>query len=267
MFTCLPVNSNPHMNLFRSLLASAVCLIGTAQAITLADLAPGALPGKTLRFTFEGGDAVPPPTGTWTAAFTASTATVSNFPGVAGSHVSNWTYEGMPTADSHEYSLTASPAFGGKAATFSMWISVGGGRFYLIVDGVGSFGSVEVATATSGPEISVIQGGKDLIDGKSKSDFGSVKVGKSGTIRKFTIKNTGTAALKNLSIGKTGANPADFIVGAPGKTTIPAGGSTTFTVTFKPKAKGVRKAAIAIRSNDKDENPFNLSLIGQGATR
>lgn len=255
------------MNFFRALLASTACLVGSAEAITLADLAPAALPGKTLQFSFEGGSAVPPPSGTFTIAFTANTAVVTDFPGVAGSHTSNWAYVGPPFPDAHGYALTASPAFGGKTATLDMWISVPGGRFYLTVDGVSSYGSVDFAPAPGGPDISVVQGGKDLIDGKSKSDFGAVKVGKSGTIRKFTIKNTGTAALKNLSIAKTGANAGDFTVGTPGKTSIPAGGSTTFTVVFKPKAKGTRKAAIAIRSNDKDESPFNIGLTGEGSAK
>jgi hypothetical protein len=35
-------------------------------------------------------------------------------------------------------------------------------------------------------------------------------------------------------------------------------------VTFKPKAKGNRNAAIHIRSNDADENPFDIKLTGLG---
>jgi hypothetical protein len=254
------------MTIIRHLLAAA-CLTASAHAITLADLAPGALAGKTLQFTFEGGNSVPPPVGTWTAAFTATNATIANFPGVAGSHVSTWAYVGPPFPDAHGYALSASPAFGDKAATLDMWISTGGGRFLLTVDGIDNFGSVDFAPAPAGPEISVIDGGKALTDGKSTIDLGPVRLGKSGLARKIRIKNTGTAPLKNIAIAKTGASAADFIIGKPGKTTIPAGGSTTFTVTFKPKAKGTRRAAIAIRSNDKDENPFNLGLTGNGVTK
>ena len=270
--SCLCVITKSFVHFIRPLVAS-ICLVGSAEAITLADLAPAALPGKTLRFSFEGGDAVPPPTGTWTAAFTATAATVSNFPGVAGSHVSTWKYVGASFPDSYGYTLSASPAFGGKAASLDMWVSVVGARFYLTVDGVGSYGAVELAPTPSGPEISIQQAGNELVDGKSKRDFGKVKVGKSGIAKKFTIRNTGTAALKNIAIGKSGANAADYVVSAPSKTTIPAGGSATFTVTFKPKAKAtpkpstVRKAGIAISSNDKDENPFNLILVGEALAK
>jgi hypothetical protein len=38
-------------------------------------------------------------------------------------------------------------------------------------------------------------------------------------------------------------------------------------VTFKPTAKGARIAAIHIKSNDADENPFDIDLAGQGGKK
>lgn len=114
------------------------------------------------------------------------------------------------------------------------------------------------------PEINVYQPKGELNDGRTARSFGSVKVSKSGATRKFTIKNTGTSNLLNLAIRKEGRQQQDFIIGPLGKTTLPRGASTSFTVTFKPTARGPRNAAIHIRSNDADENPFDIKLTGTG---
>ena len=117
--------------------------------------------------------------------------------------------------------------------------------------------------AATGPEIVVQQPAKsNLIDGKTKKSFGTVKLGKK-VVKTFTIKNTGTAPLKGLALTKNGANAKDFVATAPGVATLAPGATTTFKVTFKPKAKGTRNAAIHIKSNDKDENPFDINLSGQ----
>jgi hypothetical protein len=114
------------------------------------------------------------------------------------------------------------------------------------------------------PEITVSQLSGGLKDGGTAKSFGSVKVGKSGAIRKFTIKNTGNADLTKLAISKNGKQKNDYVIGPPVKTTLTQGTSTTFTVTFKPSAKGSRNAAIHISSNDADENTFDIKLIGTG---
>jgi hypothetical protein len=54
------------------------------------------------------------------------------------------------------------------------------------------------------------------------------------------------------------------VIEAPGKTSLAPGTSTTFKVTFKPAAKGKRVAALAIASNDPDEDPFGIKLSGEG---
>lgn len=114
-------------------------------------------------------------------------------------------------------------------------------------------------------EISVQQPfGSDMSDGNAKKTFGKAKIGKSGKTRTFTIMNLGTKTLSGLKISKDGAAAKDFIVTNPPISFLSMGSSTTFTVTFKPKAKGTRNAAIHIRSNDSDENPFDIKLSGIG---
>jgi uncharacterized cupredoxin-like copper-binding protein len=116
------------------------------------------------------------------------------------------------------------------------------------------------------PDVDVQQPkGKSLVDNKNNRSFGTVKIGGKGKGMVFTIKNTGTAALKNISVKASGTHAKDFTVLAPSKTKLAPGASTTFRVTFKPKAKGIRKAALKIRSNDPDENPFDIVLKGKGS--
>ena len=115
------------------------------------------------------------------------------------------------------------------------------------------------------PEIVVEQpAGSDIADGGSRN-YGNVLVG-SNTSLTFTIKNTGTATLTGLTITKDGANPGDFSVTALPVAPVVAAGSTAFVVRFTPAATGTRSAAIHIASNDSDENPFDISLTGTGAT-
>jgi hypothetical protein len=243
-------------------------MAGSLSATTLADLSPTALPGKTLELTFEGGDPPVPLTGTWTATFEktpANAITIRNFPGQSGSSTTTWAHVGAPFPDSHGYALASSAAFGNKPAEITLWVSVPGIRFYLTIDGVGHFGGA-VFKSLKGPDVAVQQpAGSDLADGTAKKSFGTVKLGKTGAAKTFTIKNTGTTNLTKLAIKVSGTGKNDFIVSPLGKTNLAAGAATTFKVTFKPTAKGARKAALQVVSNDPDENPFDIKLVGEGA--
>lgn len=127
--------------------------------------------------------------------------------------------------------------------------------------------------ATSGtavlptPEIVVQQpAGSSLVDGKTQRTFGTVALGKT-TTRVFTIRNVGSANLSGLAVVNKGAQAKDFTVAQPARKSLAPGTSTTFRVVFKPGAKGTRSTAIRIKSNDSDENPFDLKLAGFGAAR
>jgi hypothetical protein len=120
--------------------------------------------------------------------------------------------------------------------------------------------------APPAPEIAVEQPkGSNLTDGKSKKTFGTVKRGGQGVARTFTIRNTGTANLTNLAVSLEGANPKDFAITQPLAKSLKPGTSTTFKVTFKPLGTGNRTALLRIRSNDKNENPFDIPVAGFGA--
>lgn len=114
-------------------------------------------------------------------------------------------------------------------------------------------------------EISVQQpAGSELVDGSSRSNFGAVKLRSRSAVKTFVIENTGKATLTNLAISKTGLRKGDFIISTLSTRTLAPGAKARFTVVFKPKGKGKRAAALRIISNDKDENPFDIPLIGIG---
>jgi hypothetical protein len=124
--------------------------------------------------------------------------------------------------------------------------------------------SLDLPAGPAKPEIVVQQpAGSGMTDGGKKS-FGTAAVGSPGKSKVFTIQNTGGAKLTGLAIKKDGSNAKDFVVTNPAKSTLAPGSATTFKVTFKPGAKGTRNAAIHIKSNDADENPFDIKLTGLG---
>lgn len=135
----------------------------------------------------------------------------------------------------------------------------------VTVSSSGKVSFIAKATTVKAPEIVVEQPtGTGLTDGTAKKSFGTVKVGKTSTAKTFTIKNTGKASLTGIAITKNGTQAKDFIVSTPSVTSVAPGKSATFTVKFKPTAKGTRNAAIHIKSNDANENPFDIKLTGIG---
>lgn len=119
---------------------------------------------------------------------------------------------------------------------------------------------------SNSPEIDVQQPfGINLIDATSLRTFGTTVVDKKGRTSVFTIKNSGGASLTGISVYKDGAHKGDFSVVKPPVSSLAPGASTTFSVTFRPKAVGTRTAAIHVKSNDANENPFDIRVSGVGA--
>lgn len=121
-------------------------------------------------------------------------------------------------------------------------------------------------TVPPAPEIAVSEKA-GLVDGKSTLNFGISLVRKAGVVKTITIRNIGTAPLIGLKVAKKGAQSSDFVVGKLKVQTLAPGASTTFKVTFKPSAKGVRSTALLISSNDANENPFDIRLKGTGKAK
>jgi hypothetical protein len=74
--------------------------------------------------------------------------------------------------------------------------------------------------------------------------FASTKVGATSASQTMKLSNTGTAALGLTSLKMAGTNAADFPLTQACGTSIAAGGSCSFTVSFKPTATGTRTGTV-----------------------
>lgn len=133
------------------------------------------------------------------------------------------------------------------------------GGFKRIQGGTLDLGAYEFGDISNAPDISIEQpAGTPLLDGANTIDYGA----NAGQTKTFVIRNTGAGDLLKMVVSVTGANAADFIITQPVSTLLSAAGTTTFTVTFKPRASGPRNATILVTSNDPDENPFGVNVTG-----
>jgi PKD repeat protein len=116
--------------------------------------------------------------------------------------------------------------------------------------------------ATTPGEINVTQSTTTVLD-EGAFNVGSVSVGSTVTTT-FTISNTGTS---NLSLtGPIAVTGNGFSLGNSfGTTTVPAGGTTTFSIVFNPTTGGSVTGNVSFGTNDCDESTFNFSIIGIGA--
>ena len=96
-------------------------------------------------------------------------------------------------------------------------------------------------------------------------NLGTVTLGKSGKAMTFKVKNLGERNLKNLKVLVRGKHGKDFkVVKKPSRKSLKPGAFLTFKIAFKPLDAGFRKADLRIKSNDANENPFNVKLSGKG---
>lgn len=117
---------------------------------------------------------------------------------------------------------------------------------------------------SSSAEVSVEQpAGLPLVDGAATVAFGTVA---RPVTRTFTIRNLGGTTLSSISATFSGTHAADFSLVTPPSGSLPAGGSSSFTVRFTPSTPGARSASMRIASSDADENPFDIALSGFSTT-
>ncbi|MCM8818227.1 MAG: choice-of-anchor D domain-containing protein, partial [Candidatus Omnitrophica bacterium] len=126
---------------------------------------------------------------------------------------------------------------------------------YLSVEGAPIYGAMTVIETTGEPNIVV-----DLL----KTDFGRVKVGEESEELTITVLNSGT---ENLMIGTiTYSNTTDFTIVSDNLTglNLQQGESGFIKVKFTPQSNGTKTLKITIPSNDPDENPYLITLTGEG---
>jgi hypothetical protein len=94
-------------------------------------------------------------------------------------------------------------------------------------------------------------------------NFGDQKVGTKSAPVPAQLTNKGTTSLSISQIGITGADAKDFSQTNNCGSSVPAGGSCTIKVAFKPTATGQRSAKIAI-TDDGGGSPQGITLTGTG---
>ncbi|MCP4411946.1 MAG: choice-of-anchor D domain-containing protein, partial [Gammaproteobacteria bacterium] len=92
-------------------------------------------------------------------------------------------------------------------------------------------------------------------------DFGSVQVGNSSIVE-LTIYNDGNDPLEIFNT--TTINNPQFTINTTLPITILAVNSSTIQLQFTPSSAGNHSAILTIDNNDPDENPYNVSLTGNG---
>jgi len=91
--------------------------------------------------------------------------------------------------------------------------------------------------------------------------FPATRIGRRSKPQTLVVTNTGELALIEVSVRTTGRAARDFLVTQPATNTLGSKASTSFTITFKPRAKGNRSASVTIFSNTA---PMSLPLSGKG---
>ncbi len=96
-------------------------------------------------------------------------------------------------------------------------------------------------------------------------DLGDVSFGLSSvTEGRLQVRNRGNIDLENLRFVVSGEQAAEFELVEPSVDSLSPGESLDLTVRFLPAGVGSRSALLAIFSNDPDENPFAITLRGNG---
>ncbi|QGQ22586.1 choice-of-anchor D domain-containing protein [Gimesia benthica] len=112
------------------------------------------------------------------------------------------------------------------------------------------------------PEIDVAAGTTALTSGVSSIDLGTAFFGETLS-QTFTVTNTGTNTLNLGAITLPGLGEYTVSSG-PGTTTLFAGQSTTFEISFNSTgAAGVVAGPVSIVTNDSDENPFTFNITAE----
>ena len=117
------------------------------------------------------------------------------------------------------------------------------------------------------PEINLKGNDVSILSGHSTpsalddTQFGDVFTEGGSLQHTFTIENTGDADLVIAGISESSTH---FTISGPAETSIAAGGSTTFTVTFAPQSVGQQSTVISIANNDADESAYTFTVEGTG---
>ncbi|WP_417914397.1 C10 family peptidase [Candidatus Electronema sp. JM] len=133
---------------------------------------------------------------------------------------------------------------------------------------VGNVWGVNFTALLNAPEIDVRGNGSSIPNGNSSpsksdyTDFGATLAGTSVS-RTYTIANIGGVTLLVNSVTRIGSACSDFSITASPAASVAAGGTTTFTITYRPTVSGANGiCTISIGNNDSNENPYTFTIKG-----
>ena len=192
--------------------------------------------------------------------------------------VSSVTISGTDAADFTVTTTAVSPIVGGNFTSFTVTFTsgtLGTKNAILTVNNDDSDESVydfaiqaSVITAPASAEMTIEANATLIPDGSGAADVNPINFTDFGnnytgtpTTKTYSIKNTGVLPLTISSLSSS--NMVDFTV-ASINTTIAAGASYDFTITFNTAIVGAKTATITINNNDSDENPYTFDIKGTG---
>ncbi|OGL48795.1 MAG: hypothetical protein A3C43_04425 [Candidatus Schekmanbacteria bacterium RIFCSPHIGHO2_02_FULL_38_11] len=108
----------------------------------------------------------------------------------------------------------------------------------------------------------------DISVSYNSHDFGDVNPGDSSTPFTIIISNNSTVNLTITSLSITGTDLTEFSIDPDSDTCsgeiIAPAGDCTADITFDPATEGAKSANLSISSDDPNEDPFDVSLLGTG---
>lgn len=181
-----------------------------------------------------------------------------------------WTVAVTTGVATFDGTATTAGSFSSGLATLNNLKFNASGTGNILTVTSGSFNDISSSFEVTNPqpEINIKETATNYLTGSTYA-FGNQLSGSSSSTISFTIENTGTATL-NLTgspnlIAKSGANSSEFTINEASTTSsISAGGTTTFTVTFSPTSQGAKTAQLSIANDDAtgSENPYIINLTG-----
>ncbi len=185
------------------------------------------------------------------------TLTIWN-PGNAVLALTNILIAGLNASDFAQINTCGSSVAAGGFCTITITFTptaIGSRSASIIINGGAGF-SQTVAIGGFGV-------GASIVLNPSILSFGIVRTGAPGLTQAIAISNSGSAALVITSILIEGTNSVDFNERDNCGLSLPAGGSCTVAVSFKPTGSGARSGSLAI-SDNAPGSPQTVVLTGSG---
>ncbi|WP_395060522.1 choice-of-anchor D domain-containing protein [Flavobacterium sp.] len=155
-------------------------------------------------------------------------------------------------------------AYTGSSVVYIRFRKVSATTSYWRLDNINVFCGLPIL----GTEINVTGNTLNIVDGDTSpsfadnTNFGATTIG-SNIVKTYVIQNLGTTNL-SLSLPITLSDvsaPQEFTITQPSVSTIAAGGSITFTITFNSAVSGAFVNTVNINSNDTDEAIYNFDIL------